>query len=82
MTAVTKPVVALLLLATQSDMSGLFSNATMSECTLNIAINMYRNNVEDSVAVTPANKNASYLMMTVILTKHIYIFIIIFFYQM
>ena len=39
-----------------SDMSGLFSNATMSGCTLNIAINMYRSNVEDSVAVTPAIK--------------------------
>ena len=57
MTAVTKPVVALLLLATQSDMSGLFSNTTKSECTLNIAINMHRNNVENSsVAVTPAIK--------------------------
>ena len=39
-----------------SDMPGLFSNATISGCTLNIAINMYRSNVEDSVAVTPAIK--------------------------
>ena len=39
-----------------TDMSSLFSNTTMSGCTLNIAINMYRSNVEDSVAVTPAIK--------------------------